>query len=220
MAGGGASRLGVGEPGWQSAPPRIKSQSASSRDDPLSVAIFSSKLDSLRERAKAANSDQLCGFADKIIAKPADSGRRVEAAKPRGCEKAMEPTFASRLGGHASDRVAEISFCDFCAATTRETLKPTFAKAEPNSRGLTLSTEPWSVSTNTVTGARRLAPWSREFSALEPGVHGLSNALLDTPWPKIERGKALLRAVLQERQKPPGKMNRLALDLRKAGVLA
>ena len=27
---------------------------------------------------------------------------------------------------------------------------------------------------------------------LEPGVHGLSNHLLDSPWPKVERGKTAL----------------------------
>jgi uncharacterized protein with NRDE domain len=29
-----------------------------------------------------------------------------------------------------------------------------------------------------------------------PGVHGLSNHLLDTPWPKVEKGKAMLAAAL------------------------
>ena len=33
---------------------------------------------------------------------------------------------------------------------------------------------------------------------LEPGVYGLSNALLDTPWPKVERGKAGLREIVAE----------------------
>ena len=33
---------------------------------------------------------------------------------------------------------------------------------------------------------------------LAPGVYGVSNALLDTPWPKVERGKAGLREVLAE----------------------
>jgi uncharacterized protein with NRDE domain len=32
--------------------------------------------------------------------------------------------------------------------------------------------------------------------ALEPGIHGLSNHLLDTPWPKVERGKQALRKLL------------------------
>ena len=32
--------------------------------------------------------------------------------------------------------------------------------------------------------------------ALEPGIYGLSNARLDTPWPKVELGKSRLRAQL------------------------
>jgi uncharacterized protein with NRDE domain len=32
--------------------------------------------------------------------------------------------------------------------------------------------------------------------ALEPGIYGLSNALLDEPWDKVERSKASLRALL------------------------
>ena len=31
---------------------------------------------------------------------------------------------------------------------------------------------------------------------VEPGVHGLSNHLLDTPWPKVEKGKEALGALL------------------------
>jgi uncharacterized protein with NRDE domain len=31
---------------------------------------------------------------------------------------------------------------------------------------------------------------------LSPGVHGLSNHLLDTPWPKVVRGKQRLQQVL------------------------
>ncbi|CAA9313725.1 MAG: Uncharacterized NRDE family protein [uncultured Gemmatimonadetes bacterium] len=31
---------------------------------------------------------------------------------------------------------------------------------------------------------------------VEPGVHGLSNALLDTPWPKVERGREDLARIL------------------------
>ncbi len=31
---------------------------------------------------------------------------------------------------------------------------------------------------------------------VEPGVHGLSNHLLDTPWPKVEKGKAAFSALL------------------------
>ena len=33
---------------------------------------------------------------------------------------------------------------------------------------------------------------SRAFARWRPGIHGLSNAALDTPWPKVERTKAAL----------------------------
>ena len=34
--------------------------------------------------------------------------------------------------------------------------------------------------------------------AVSPGIHGLSNHLLDTPWPKVARGKQRLQAALTE----------------------
>ncbi len=34
------------------------------------------------------------------------------------------------------------------------------------------------------------------ITTVAPGIHGLSNHLLDTPWPKIRRGTAALRAAL------------------------
>lgn len=37
-----------------------------------------------------------------------------------------------------------------------------------------------------------------QFQELLPGIYGLSNHLLDTPWPKVERGKMLLRNVLSK----------------------
>lgn len=37
---------------------------------------------------------------------------------------------------------------------------------------------------------------------ITPGVHGLSNALLDTPWPKVERAKTLLGAALARAPDP------------------
>jgi uncharacterized protein with NRDE domain len=36
------------------------------------------------------------------------------------------------------------------------------------------------------------------ISEVTPGVHGLSNDLLDTPWPKVERGKSQLERLLAE----------------------
>lgn len=38
--------------------------------------------------------------------------------------------------------------------------------------------------------------------AVEAGIHGLSNALLDTPWPKVRRGKAGLQALLEAGVRP------------------
>lgn len=45
---------------------------------------------------------------------------------------------------------------------------------------------------------------------LLPGIHGISNHLLDTPWPKVERGKQALRDLLQ-REKAPSPEALLAL---------
>ncbi len=42
-------------------------------------------------------------------------------------------------------------------------------------------------------GSNRAAPFARE---LPPGVYGLSNELLDTPWPKLTRVKARFRVWL------------------------
>ena len=38
---------------------------------------------------------------------------------------------------------------------------------------------------------------------LTPGLYGLSNALLNTPWPKVERGKRKLGALLLQTDHPP-----------------
>lgn len=35
------------------------------------------------------------------------------------------------------------------------------------------------------------------YQRLSPGVHGLSNHLLNTPWPKLERGRQALQGLLQ-----------------------
>ena len=46
---------------------------------------------------------------------------------------------------------------------------------------------------------------SREGEAreIEPGVHGLSNHVLDEPWPKVVRGKARMEAALAARDPAP-----------------
>lgn len=39
---------------------------------------------------------------------------------------------------------------------------------------------------------------NEEITELEPGIHGLSNALLNTPWPKLERAKLDLATITNE----------------------
>jgi uncharacterized protein with NRDE domain len=38
---------------------------------------------------------------------------------------------------------------------------------------------------------------------LEPGIHGLSNHLLDTPWPKVMNGKESMQRILSREANPP-----------------
>ncbi|HOO89261.1 MAG TPA: NRDE family protein [Syntrophales bacterium] len=40
------------------------------------------------------------------------------------------------------------------------------------------------------------------FYEISPGMHGLSNHLLDTPWPKVERGKKLLTGLTSNGRNP------------------
>ena len=47
---------------------------------------------------------------------------------------------------------------------------------------------------------------------IEPGIHGLSNRLLDTPWPKVERGKEALATLLKQGKPTPEKMLDLLAD--------
>lgn len=42
-----------------------------------------------------------------------------------------------------------------------------------------------------------------EARAIEPGVHGLSNHLLDEPWPKVVRGRMAMEEALQEGDPAP-----------------
>ena len=49
-----------------------------------------------------------------------------------------------------------------------------------------------------VDGVFYLSSRSGAVQAVSPGIHGLSNHLLDTPWPKVQRGKARLRAALAD----------------------
>lgn len=50
---------------------------------------------------------------------------------------------------------------------------------------------------NLLTGEKGYIYWysnqSREVICLPPGIHGLSNHLMNTPWPKVEKGKEKLK---------------------------
>ncbi|MBW2596442.1 MAG: NRDE family protein [Deltaproteobacteria bacterium] len=41
------------------------------------------------------------------------------------------------------------------------------------------------------------------FHEISPGVHGLSNHLLDTPWPKVKQGRKLLSSLISKTENPP-----------------
>lgn len=59
---------------------------------------------------------------------------------------------------------------------------------------------------NLLVGNAKALNWfsnrSDRAEMLVPGVHGLSNHLLNTPWPKVERGKRRLSELLQSRSQP------------------
>lgn len=46
-----------------------------------------------------------------------------------------------------------------------------------------------------------------------PGIHALSNALLDTPWPKVERARAGLQALLAEPHRTADELTARLLDV-------
>lgn len=51
---------------------------------------------------------------------------------------------------------------------------------------------------------------------LTPGLYGLSNAVLDTPWPKVERGKERLETLLQSEEVDVEALMNLLYDQHKA----
>lgn len=51
---------------------------------------------------------------------------------------------------------------------------------------------------------------------IQSGFHGLSNHLLDTPWPKVEKGKDLLRPMIEKKVIEPGDLLDALYDDRQA----
>ena len=59
---------------------------------------------------------------------------------------------------------------------------------------------------NLVVGEKERLYWysnrASGFRMLKPGIYGLSNHLLDTPWPKVVRGKKAIERLLSETDDP------------------
>ncbi len=41
------------------------------------------------------------------------------------------------------------------------------------------------------------------FKSWEPDIHGISNAILDTPWPKVEKSKIQLQRLIEHKKIHP-----------------
>ena len=50
------------------------------------------------------------------------------------------------------------------------------------------------------------------IQSIAPGLHGLSNHLLDTAWPKVKRGKQLLETILKQKRIEPSEIFDLLYD--------
>ena len=73
--------------------------------------------------------------------------------------------------------------------------------------------DPWHWVTNRPCEAHhknRTSPWHHE--ALRPGIYGLSNAALDSPWPKTNQLKSVLNQALRAND-PTGDLQALQADL-------
>ena len=57
---------------------------------------------------------------------------------------------------------------------------------------------------------------NEELKKLEPGIHGISNALLNTPWPKVEKSKRQLEALLGQNEIHPHEVMNILYDKNKA----
>ncbi len=71
----------------------------------------------------------------------------------------------------------------------------------------------WCASNSNSTRAQALST-----RRLQPGLYGLSNARLDTPWPKVSRGKRGLAAVLDEGSVDHERLLQVVADRREAPV--
>jgi uncharacterized protein with NRDE domain len=55
--------------------------------------------------------------------------------------------------------------------------------------------------------------YKRTVTKIQRGVHGLSNALLDTPWFKVEHGKARLQTVMEQQNISPEALTQSLIEI-------
>jgi uncharacterized protein with NRDE domain len=58
--------------------------------------------------------------------------------------------------------------------------------------------------------------YRKGIERLDSGLYGLSNRLLDTPWPKVERGKVKMNSILQSKKIEPDHLFELLYDVETA----
>lgn len=56
------------------------------------------------------------------------------------------------------------------------------------------------------------SPLKNRIEEVEPGVHGLSNGFLDTPWPKVIKGKKSLTNILKQQELDARELLKLLTD--------
>jgi uncharacterized protein with NRDE domain len=58
--------------------------------------------------------------------------------------------------------------------------------------------------------------YAEDIRKVSPGLHGLSNNLLDTPWPKVVRGLELIKPILRQPALDPIRLHEMLYDERRA----
>lgn len=58
--------------------------------------------------------------------------------------------------------------------------------------------------------------YAEDIRKVSPGLHGLSNHLLDTPWPKVVRGEELIEPILLQKTLDPIQLHEMLYDERRA----
>ena len=179
--------------GWFSAPARPV-RSTGSRHVFVSPRVAHASALSARGRARIATSStrgrrrRSRPWADtgRHRRRPRPAGeRRLVRGRTRAAASASSPISASSGGAGAARRRAAGSFPDTSRATARR--RSICGRSKPTPRVTRASTccSPTAIRS----GTRPIARTSSRASC-RPGIYGLSNEFLDTPWPKLVRVRA------------------------------